>query len=75
MKKSELTVSMSMLTYEELLTYKNNYEALVKNINECFDYNIFDLKNYISFDTNKALLLCKNFLPPRYQEKSIVKTE
>ena len=75
MKKSDVNVTMPMTVYEGFLAYKNNYNSLVKSILDCFNYDYAVTENRIDFDTNKALALCKSFLPLRFKEKSIVKTE
>ena len=36
-KKSTIEVSMPLLTYEELIDYKQKYEELRKQIESCFD--------------------------------------
>lgn len=71
MKKSEIMVSMPMNSYEELLEYKKQYEDLVAEIRKCFDTT----QEIITFDTNKSFVLSKKHLLPRFQDKTIIKTE
>lgn len=71
MKKSEIMVSMPMNSYEELLEYKKQYEDLVAEIRKCFDTT----QEIITFDTNKSFVLSKKYLLPRFQDKTIIKTE
>lgn len=74
MKKSEITVSMPMISYEELARYKIEYENLLLKIKGCFNLNNLD-EGVIQFDTNAFLLLAKSFLPDRFKNLDFVKIE
>lgn len=73
MKKSEINVSMPMTTYEELMNFRTLYTELCSKIRLCF--TIGSNEAIISFDTTKALNLCKKFLPDRYNNANFNKIE
>lgn len=65
MKKSEITVTMPISAYEELMGMKTNYENLTKQLSECHDTNNFKLNSAepIRFDFEKAESIAKKYLP------------
>lgn len=65
MKKSELTVTMPISAYEELMEIKTEYEDLTKQLSECYDTTNFKLNpaEPIRFDYEKAEKITKEFLP------------
>lgn len=65
MKKSELTVTMPISAYEELMEIKTEYEDLTKQLSECYDTTNFKLNpaEPIRFDYEKAEKIAKEFLP------------
>lgn len=65
MKKSEITVTMPISAYEELMVNKTNYENLTKQLSECYDLNNFKINpaEPIRFDFEKAEKIAKKFLP------------
>ena len=75
MKKSEMTVSMPMTTYEELLEFKKEYENLTAELRGCFNFDYFEQENRIDFKVNSAVDLCKRFLPNTKKNANFIKTE
>lgn len=75
MKKSEIHVSMPMTSYEEMLLWKDKYNALVGDIVKCFNLDFAETENRIDFNVNLALELCREYLPFKFKNASIVKTE
>lgn len=75
MKKSEMQVSMPMTSYEELLSWKERYNGLVGNIMLCFNFDFAETENRIDFDVNKALELCREYLPFKFKNVNVIKTE
>ena len=65
MKKSEITVTMPISAYEELMGIKTKYENLTKQLSECYDTTNFKLNpaEPIRFDYEKAEKIAKEFLP------------
>jgi hypothetical protein len=65
MKKSEITVTMPISAYEELIGIKTKYENLIKQLSECYDLTNFKLNptQPIRFDFEKAEKITKEFLP------------
>lgn len=41
MKKSEITVTMPITTYEELISYRDNYIRFIKEFKNCYE-NAYD---------------------------------
>lgn len=68
MKKSEITVSMPMTTYEEFEQYKKRYKELLDELKSCFNTQLFDTNTEasIDFDVIKALNIAKKTLPAKY---------
>ena len=73
MKKSEITVSMPMTSYEELIYYKNIYHQLVKKLADCYDTNLFDsnIEKNIQFNFRKCEKITKEFISSRYQKANV----
>ena len=69
MRKSEMIVSMPMNSYDELIEYKNKYIELMKTLSGTLDTNKVDnnVQLIIEFDSDKALEICKKFLPEKYK--------
>ena len=65
MKKSEITVTMPISAYEELMGIKTKHENLTNQLSECYDTNNFKLNHAepIRFDFEKAEKIAKEFLP------------
>lgn len=74
MKKSEITVSMPITTYEEFIKIKEKYESLVRHIIECYDTNNHKINpaEPIRFDSEKAIAIFKEFLPYTCRDVEIV---
>lgn len=68
MKKAEITVSMPMTTFEELVRYKNKYQELQDELKSCFDTKAFDsnLESSINFNVIQAVSIAKKTLPVKY---------
>ena len=68
MKKSEITVSMPMTTFEELEQYKKKYQELQDELKSCFNTQLVDtaVSSSIDFDVIKALNIAKKTLPVKY---------
>ncbi len=73
MKKSDITVSMPMIVYDEFEQYKTKYYDLLNELRNCFNTQLFDsnISNSIDFDINKAMEICKKALPIKYHDVSI----
>lgn len=65
MKKSEITVTMPISAYEELMLIKTKYENIAKQLSECYDLNNFKINpaEPIRFDFEKAESITRKFLP------------
>ena len=70
MKKSEITVSMPMTTFEEFEDYKKRYKELLDSLKSCFNTQRFDADgdSSIDFDVIKVLNIAKKTLPVKYAE-------
>lgn len=68
MKKSEMTVSMPMTTFDEFMELKRKYSELQDELKSCFDTTAFDsgLESFIDFDVKKALDTAKKTLSIKY---------
>lgn len=73
MKKSEITVSMPMTTFEELNSYKDKFYELLNDIRNCYDTKLFDnnIDTIISLDVKKLIKLSKSKLNIRYQKADL----
>lgn len=73
MKKSEITVSMPMTTFEELNLYKDKFYELLNDIKNCYDTKLFDnnIDTIISLDVKKLIKLSKSKLNIRYQKADL----
>lgn len=73
MKKSEITVSMPMTTFEELNSYKDKYYELLNEIRNCYDTKLFDnnVDTIISLDVKKLIKLSKSKLNIKYQKADL----
>ena len=73
MKKSEITVSMPMTSYEELIYFKNIYHQLVKKLTDCYNTNLFDnnVEKNIQFDFRKCEKITKEFISSKYQDVDV----
>lgn len=73
MKKSEITVTMPISAYEELILIKTKYENIAKQLSECYDLNNFKINpaEPIRFDFEKAEKISKEFLPYFCQNATI----
>jgi hypothetical protein len=65
MKKSEITVTMPINTYDELIVIKTKYETLIKQFINCYDTNNFKINpaELVRFDGVKAESIMHEFLP------------
>ena len=65
MKKSEMTVSMPLTTWEEYETYKKKYAELTERLSACFDDSLLRAGGSQSadFDARKSLEICREFMP------------
>lgn len=68
MKKSEITVTMPITTYEEFECYKKRYKELQDELKSCFNTKLFDAnaESSIDFDVIKVLNIAKKTLPAKY---------
>lgn len=73
MKKSEITVSMPMTTFEELNSYKDKFYELLNEIRNCYDTKLFDnnADTIISLDVKKLIKLSKSKLNMKYQNADL----
>lgn len=73
MKKSEITVSMPMTTFEELNSYKDKFFNLLNEIKDCYDTKLFDnnIDTIISLDVKKLIKLSKSKLNIKYQNADL----
>ena len=73
MKNSEITVSMPMTSYEELIYFKNIYYQLVKELVNCYNTNLFDnnVEKNIQFDFRKCEKITKEFISSKYQDVNV----
>lgn len=73
MKKSEMTISMPLTTWEEYEAYKKRYAELTESLSKCFDGSLFQTgaSQSIDFDVKKALAVCKEHLPYSMQNADI----
>lgn len=73
MKKSEITVSMPMTTFEELNSYKDKFYDLLNEIRNCYDTTLFDnnADTIISLDVKKLIKLSKSKLNIKYQNADL----
>lgn len=73
MKKSEITVSMPMTTYEEFSSYKDKFYKLLDEIRSCYDTRLFDnnADTMISLDVKKLIKLSKSKLNMKYQNADL----
>ena len=65
MKKSEMSITMPLTTYEEFMQIKTKYENLIKKLLECYDTVNFKINpaESIRFDVGKVVKITKEFLP------------
>ena len=73
MKKSEMTVSMPLTTWEEYEEYKKRYIALTERLAACFDDTLFKSggSQSVEFDSAKSLEICREYLPYSMQKADI----
>lgn len=73
MKKSEMTVSMPLTTWEEYESYKTKYNELTKKLASCFDDSLIKAgaSQSVDFDVKKSLSICREFLPYSLAEADI----
>ena len=73
MKKSEMTVSMPLTTWEEYESYKTKYNELTKKLASCFDDSLIKAgaSQSVDFDVKKSLAICREFLPYSLAESDI----
>lgn len=65
MRKSDMTVTMPLATWEEYEKYKKDYESITGRLAECFDGSLMDAGAAVAvdFDARKALAVCREFMP------------
>ena len=65
MKKSEMTISMPLTTWEEYEIYKKKYNELTQKLANCFDNTLFKAgaSQSVDFDVKKSLEICREHLP------------
>ncbi len=68
MKKSEMTVSMPMGAYEELVRYKEMYEDLSKDLAKCFDKVDLNGGTNVYFFVDKSLRVAERFKPTMFKQ-------
>lgn len=73
MKKSEITVNMPMITFEELNSYKDRFFNLLDEIKGCYDTVLFDnnADTVIHLDVKKLIKLSKSKLNLKYKNADI----
>ena len=67
MKKSEMTVTMPLTSFNEYEAVKDRYTELVKNLSALFTGS----ESFVSFDATKALSLCRKFIPYQFEKADI----
>lgn len=72
MKKSEMTVSMPLTSFNEYEEIRRSFEELKKEMSECFDSRPYLGAGCVDFDTKKALEICRKFIPYKYADYDIV---
>jgi hypothetical protein len=70
MKESEITVSMPMTAYKELLSYREKYNSLKNELKSCVDTSLVDadMSSAVNLKIMKMIELCKKELPWKYRE-------
>lgn len=73
MKKSDMTVSMPMTSYEELICFKNKYYQLLAELAECYNTNLFDnnVEKNIHFNFRKCEKIAKEFISSKYRNVNV----
>lgn len=66
MKKTEISISMPIIYYEELVSIKTKYKNLISEIQSCFDTQNFDSYGIVDFNVNKILDIAKSHLSTKY---------
>lgn len=68
MKKSEMTVTMPLATFNEYEEIRKKRDNLIQALADCFDTKLYEAKagQNIDFDATKAMELCKQFIPYKY---------
>lgn len=75
MKKSQMTVSMPMSTYDELMGYREKYNKLLNDVLGFFNYDFAVSERRLEFKVDEAVLFCKKLLPSCYLDFPINKVE
>lgn len=71
MKKSEMTVTMPLISFNEYEAVKNKYESLSKKLASCFSQTINGSDQLVDFDAKTALSICKEYMPYKYEKADI----
>ena len=73
MKKSEMTVTMPLTTWEEYEHYKESFNEIKKELAACFDDSLLKAggSQSVDFDVKKALEICKNYMPYSLEKADI----
>lgn len=74
MKKSEITVTMPINFYEELVSYKEKYFELSRKLSDCYDTALYKIcsNEPVRFDEKKAEAIIRQFLPYDCRNASII---
>lgn len=69
MKKSEMTVTMPLTSFNEYEKYLKEYEDLRKELADCLSSQLYEAggSQSIDFDAKKALDICKRFVSYKYE--------
>lgn len=71
MKKSEMTVTMPLMSFNEYEAIKSKYETLSKKLASCFSQTINGSDQLVDFDAKTALSICKEYMPYKYEKADI----
>lgn len=71
MKKSEMTVTMPLYSYNEYEDIKERLSDLTSSLSDCFSPSMAGSDAFVTFDAQKALSVCRKFIPYRYEKADI----
>lgn len=71
MKKSEMTITMPLISWNEYEEYKRRYENITSSLAECFNSLQGNQGTIVDFDAQKALKICMDYLPTSMRNASI----
>lgn len=71
MKKTEMTVTMPLNSYNEYEDIKKRLADLTASLSDCFSQSITGSDAFVTFDAQKALSVCRKFIPYKYEKADI----